>query len=857
MDRFILSIVKIKSPHVRVKYPASIVLEEWEINPMDTNPASTSILTADELTRRINYHLRYSLMKDPQRTVYRDLFYSLALSCRELLIDRMFETERRYSQHRVKRLYYISIEYLLGRSLSNNLYNLGIYDMCREIFSKRGIELADILEEEPDPALGNGGLGRLAACFLDSLAALDMPGYGFGINYEFGLFRQIIEDGRQEEKPDHWLARDCPWQIKRADEACFIPAYGKVTRSADRHGEYNPMWTDWNLIVGVPHDVPIAGCGGRTVNVLRLYSARSSNEFDIRIFNEGDYLHAVQRKIESESVSKMLYPQAETASGKELRLLQEYFLVACSLRDIFTRHLANGLSLDRLPEYVAIQINDTHPSLVIAELMRLLVDERSLPWNQAWEIARATCGYTNHTLLPEALERWPMDLMGRVLPRHLEIIYEINRRLLQAVEEHWPGDSERLRRISVIEDGPHPQVRMAHLAVVGSHAINGVSELHTELLKNNLLSDFYQLWPERFSNKTNGVSHRRWMLFTNPGLSELLSRAIGSSWIADPMCLRDLSNWADDSGFQTDIHAAKQANKERLAQLIGRIMGIQVDVHSLFDVHAKRFHEYKRQLLNVLQIVHQYLRITEDGETPSQPHTYIFAGKASAGYYMAKLIIQFIHSVAEIISSDPLAHDWMQLIFLPDYRVSLAETIIPAADLSEQISTAGWEASGTGVMKFAMNGALTIGTHDGANIEILREVGMDNIYLFGLLPQQAAQLAADWEYHPRNFYRHHSSIQRVMDAIAEGRFDTDARGAFRPLVTSVLDSRDPYFHLADLDSYIAAHIRASEDFSRSSDWTRKAILNVAGMGKFSSDRTIREYAGDIWNILPAPLTTSH
>jgi glycogen phosphorylase len=819
---------------------------------MSSNPTSIAIITADELTRRIKYHLRYSLMKDFERAAHRDLFYALALSCRELLIDRMLETEQRYSERKIKRLYYISIEYLLGRSLSNNLHNLGIFDICREIFLQRGIELADILEEEPDPALGNGGLGRLAACFLDSLAALEMPGYGFGINYEFGLFRQAIEDGRQEEKPDHWLARDCPWQIKRADEVFFVPVYGNVTRSADRNGEYNPMWTDWNLIVGVPHDMPIVGCGGRTVNVLRLYSARSSNEFDIRIFNEGDYLHAVQQKIESESVSKMLYPKAETASGKELRLLQEYFLVACSLRDVLSRHLASGLSLERLPEYVAIQINDTHPSLAVAELMRFLVDERSLQWNQAWEITRAVCAYTNHTLLPEALERWPMDLMGRVLPRHLEIICEIDRRLVQAVTELWPGEAERLRNISIVEDGSPPQVRMAHLAVVGSHAVNGVSELHTELLKKNLLSDFYQLWPERFSNKTNGVSHRRWLLFTNPRLSELLSRAIGDSWIADPLRLRELSNWADDSGFQTDFQAVRQANKERLAQRIRRTLGFSVDVHSLFDVHAKRFHEYKRQLLNVLQIVHQYLRLKEDNVAPASPHTYIFAGKAAAGYYMAKLAIQFIHSVAQIVSADPLARDWIKIVFLPDYCVSLAESIIPAADLSEQISTSGWEASGTGVMKFAMNGALTIGSQDGANIEIRREVGENNIYLFGLSPSEAARLAGDWEYHPRNFYRRHSSIQRVMDAIVAGQFDTDARGAFRPLVASVLDSRDPYFYLADLDPYITVHARACEDFAKPADWTRKAISNVAGMGTFSSDRTIREYAEKIWNILPAP-----
>lgn len=813
-------------------------------------------ITADELKRRMNYHLRYSLMKDPARAVCRDLFHALALSCRELLIDRMFETEQRYAQRQAKRVYYISIEYLLGRLLGNNLHNLGIYDVCCGILKERGMDLSDILEEEPDPGLGNGGLGRLAACFLDSLAALEMPGYGFGINYEFGLFRQVIEDGRQTEKPDHWLARDCPWEIKRSDEACFVPAYGNVTRSADRHGEYNPMWTDWKLIVGIPHDIPIVGYGGRTVNVLRLYSARSSNEFDIRIFNEGDYLHAVQQKIESESVSKMLYPPAESPSGKELRLLQEYFLVACSVRDIISRHLANGHRLDRLPEYTAIQINDTHPALAVAELMRLLVDERCLPWAQAWEITHATCAYTNHTLLPEALETWPMDLMGRVLPRHLEIICEIDRRLLQSVAELWSGDGERLKRVSIVDYGPNAQVRMAHLAVVGSHAVNGVSELHSTLLKKTLLADFYQLWPERFCNKTNGVSHRRWLLAANPLLADLVSRAIGGTWIADPIRLKDLATCAEDAGFRADFTAAKQANKERLAQFIRRLLGIPVDVHALFDVQAKRIHEYKRQLLNAFQIVHQYLRLIEDGETPESPHTYIFAGKAAAGYYMAKLIIQFIHSVAEVVNADPLANDWIKIAFLPDYRVSLAEVLIPAADLSEQISTAGWEASGTGVMKFALNGALTLGTLDGANLEILREVGADNIYVFGLSPEQAARMAADWDYHPRNFYRAHSSVQRVMDAIAGGRFDTDEKGAFRPLVASVLDSRDPYFHLADLDPYIEAHRTIARDFAQSSDWIRKAIRNVAGMGNYSSDRTIQEYADDIWRIRPVPAASA-
>lgn len=803
---------------------------------------------SDELLKHIEYHFRYSLVKEPKRATKRDWFHAIALTCRELIVDRMFETEQRYSRQQVKRLYYISIEFLLGRSLSNNLHSLNLYKTCREILSHQGIELADILEEETDPALGNGGLGRLAACLLDSLAALNMPGYGYGINYEFGLFKQVIEDGCQEEKPDHWLERDCPWQIKHSDESFFIPIYGSVAREADRNGEYNPMWTDWKLIKGVPHDIPIVGWGGRTVNLLRLYAASSSNEFDIRIFNEGDYLHAVQQKIESESVSKMLYPPTETPSGKELRLLQEYFLVACALRDMLSRSLANDVNLLRLPDHVAIQINDTHPSLAVAELMRLLVDERSLPWQQAWEITRGICAYTNHTLLPEALEKWPLDLMAHVIPRHLEIICEIDRRLATAVSELWPGDPERLHKLSIIEEGNYPQVRMAHLAVAGSHAVNGVSALHTELLKKNLLPDFYKLYPERFQNITNGVTHRRWLLSINPGLSDLLVRTLGDAWIIDPERLKELKEWAGNRSFREEFRAVKEANKKRLARVIDKGLDVEVDSSSIFDVHAKRIHEYKRQLLNVLHIIHQYLRLKEDGVAPAAPHTYIFAGKAAAGYFMAKLIIQFIHSVAEVINADVLARDWIRVVFFPDYRVSLAEMIIPAADISEQISTAGWEASGTGVMKFAMNGALTIGSQDGANIEIRDEVGNDNIYMFGLSPEEAAAYTADRAYHPREFYHRLEPLRRVMDAVAGGRFDGENRGVFQPLVTSVLDARDPYFHLADLESYIDVHARAAEDFTHPEEWTSKAILNVAGMGRFSSDRTIREYAAKIWNL---------
>ncbi|RMF89836.1 MAG: glycogen/starch/alpha-glucan phosphorylase, partial [Nitrospinota bacterium] len=656
------------------------------------------------------YHARYSLGKEWEDLSPRDLFMALSLAVRDRLVDGMLKTEARYRQARAKRLYYLSMEFLIGRSLGNNLYNLDLWDLCQEMLSQMGIDLEALQEQERDAALGNGGLGRLAACFLDSLATLGMPGYGYGIHYEYGLFRQEIENGYQKEQPDTWLAQGMPWQIERPDEACRVPLYGRVEHTQDAQGRDVARWIEQKVVIGVPYDIPIVGYGGETVNFLRLYAARSSQEFDMQIFNRGDYLKAVEQKISSEIISKVLYPSDSVEAGRRLRLTQEYFLVSCALQDIMRRYRQSEESLDAFPDRVAIQLNDTHPALVIVELMRLLVDEHGLPWDKAWEITQATCAYTNHTLLPEALEKWPVSLLGSVLPRHLELIQEINHRFLQQVATVWPGDAARLQRMSLIEEGDPQQVRMAHLAIVGSHAINGVAALHTELLKTTMVPDFYQLWPERFQNKTNAITPRRWLLKANPPLARLISATIGEGWITDLDQLRALEPYAQDAGFQEEFRKAKRSNKMRLARVIQETTGIAVDIDTLFDIQIKRIHEYKRQLLNVMHIMHEYFMLVEEQKPPLFPRTYIFAGKAAPGYWAAKQIIKLIHNVAQVINNDPRARGLITLVFLPDYRVSLAEKIIPAADLSEQISTAGTEASGTGNMKFALNGALTIGT---------------------------------------------------------------------------------------------------------------------------------------------------
>jgi len=794
----------------------------------------------------VRRHLKYSTAKSLERAGRYDWLQAVSLAVREFMIDGMLATEERCRKSDAKRLYYLSIEFLMGRTLGNTLYNLNLYDLCKEALIEMGADLEEVEEIETDAALGNGGLGRLAACFLDSLASQDLPGYGYGINYEFGLFKQQIINGHQREKPDYWSGISSPWLIERPERACLVPLYGRVEHAADKRGRYNPMWLDWQLLVGVPYDMPVVGYGGRTVNYLRLFSARTSEEFDIQIFNDGDYFRAVEQKIQSETVSKLLYPSDSVTAGQELRLIQEYFLVACALRDIMQRYLRVHQNLAGFAQKVAIQLNDTHPALAVAELMRLLIDERNLEWADAWRITCSTCGYTNHTLMPEALETWPVALLERVLPRHLQIIYEINRRFLDAVSERWPGDPGRLQRMSIIAEGDPPQVRMAHLAIVGSHSVNGVAALHSELVKSELVPDFHAIWPQKFNNKTNGITPRRWLLKANPPLAALITRTIGDGWITRLERLRGLEAAAADPEFQQEFSAAKKANKQTLAGLIQSACGITVDVNTLFDVQIKRIHEYKRQLLNVMHIIHQYLSIIEDGRAPIVPRTYIFAGKAAPGYAAAKRIIKLINSVADVINHDKRVRDRIKVAFIPDYRVSLAEKIIPAADLSEQISTAGMEASGTGNMKLALNGALTIGTMDGANVEIREEVGPENIYIFGLTVDDIRQMRS--AYDPRDYYDQNDDIKRVVDAIDGDMFCSGEAGLFAPIRQNLLDHGDYYLHLADFAAYLNSQQRVSEDYLEPAGWVRKSILNVARLGKFSSDRTINEYARDIWHI---------
>jgi starch phosphorylase len=804
------------------------------------NPALHDSVEA--LEESICHHVRYSLAKAWQNLSKRDLFVAVALAVRDRMVDRMFETAARYRKADAKRLYYLSMEFLIGRLLGTNLQNLGLLEVCQETLLRMGVDLEELRESESDPALGNGGLGRLAACFLDSLATLGMPGYGYGINYDYGLFRQEIDNGYQKERPDLWRTYGTAWEIERPDEACIIPVYGSID-----HSQGVPRWVDWRVVVGIPADIPIVGYGGKTVNYLRLFSARSSDEFDMQIFYQGDYLRAVEQKIASEIISKVLYPSDAVQAGRELRLVQEYFLVACAIRDIFRRYLKSHATFEAFPAQVAIHLNDTHPALAVAECMRMLLDEHGLPWDTAWEITQAVTAYTNHTLLPEALEKWPVSLLEYVLPRHLSIIYDINARFLKQVVTTWPGDLDRMRRMSLIEEGPQKHVHMAHLAVVGSHSVNGVAALHSELLKTSLMPDFYQLWPERFTNKTNGVTQRRWLLKANPLLADLLCTTIGDSWITNLDELIALEPYAYDRGFQRTFMDIKHANKERLATVIQETTQILVDPYALFDIHVKRMHEYKRQLLNVMRIIYEYLCLVEDQIEPTVPRTYVFAGKAAPGYWAAKQIIKLINNVSQVINNDPRVRGQIKVVFLPDYRVLLAEKIIPAADLSEHISTAGTEASGTSNMKFAMNGALTIGTLDGANIEIMEEVGKENIFIFGLKAQEIQELRAHGSYEPQAYYARYAAIRRVVDAFTSNLFCPHEPGLFTWIARTLLEG-DAYFHLADLPAYIETQHTVSEEYTHPVAWAQKAILNVARIGKFSSDRTVLEYARDIWHI---------
>lgn len=797
-------------------------------------------------------HLAHSLGKTFEERSPRDLAASLSLALRDRLVDRMLDTRSRFRAAGAKRMYYLSIEYLLGRCISNNICNMRLSESCDRIMHELGVRLDEIRELERDPALGNGGLGRLAACFLDSLATMHLPGYGYGIHYEYGLFKQAIEKGRQVEKPDYWLAGGMPLQLERRDQAVLVPIYGRVEDHYFPDGSYMPTWVDWQDLVGVPYDIPIVGFGGDTVLYLRLFAAKASESFDMQIFDQGDYVRSIHQKVYSELVSKVLYPSESIAFGKELRLVQEFFLVFCSIRDITRRYLRQNKNIEAFPDYVAVQLNDTHPALSVAELMRVFVDERRLPWDKAWDLTTRTLAYTNHTLMPESLEMWPVELMEKVLPRHLQIIYEINHRFLQQVELAFPGDTDRQRRMSLIEETPVKQVRMANLAVVGSHSVNGVSALHSELVKTRLFPDYHDLWPKKFNNKTNGITPRRWLYAANPGLASLITDALGEGWVTDLDRLRGLEPLARDAAFAGAAATIKRVNKAQLAAYIVSTTGIVVSPDAVFDIQAKRIHEYKRQLLNLMGIILQYLRIVEDGVIPPAPAVFVFAGKAAPGYFEAKEIIRLILAVGQTINRDKRVADLLKVVFAADYRVTVAEKLVPAADISEQISTAGTEASGTGNMKFSLNGALTVGTLDGANIEIRQAVGPENFYLFGLTAPEVESLLARRAYNPWDHHAAHPEIRRVLDALSAGRFTPSDPGAFHWLHDKLLSPNERYLHLADFMPYVQAKDAMFADYADTRAWTAKSILNTARMGFFSSDRAIAQYARDIWDIRPAP-----
>jgi starch phosphorylase len=806
-------------------------------------------MDAGAFKRSVLDHLLYTCAKEPSGASAEDFYQALAHTVRDRLVHRWLATQRTYEERDVKRAYYLSSEFLTGRSLALCLLNLGLYETAQAVAAERGVDLGHVLDQEGDPGLGNGGLGRLAACFMDSLATLALPAVGYGIRYDFGIFVQRIEDGRQVELHDNWLAGGNPWELPRMAEAQIVRLGGRTETRQDADGRLRVDWTDARTILGVPYDSFIVGHKTDTVNTLRLWAARATRDFDLKFFNEGDYRRAVEEKIDSENISKVLYPNDQTEEGKALRLKQQYFFVACSVGDIVRRYKRKHRTFDLFPKRVAIQLNDTHPSIAIAELMRILVDDEGLAWEAAWAATEETFGYTNHTLMPEALERWPMPLLERLLPRHLQIICEINQRFLRKVATRWPSEGERIARMSIIQEGSPKQVRMSHLATVGSHSVNGVARMHSDLVRRDLLADFHDLWPERFNNKTNGVSPRRWVLYANPRLTQLLSSRIGADWIdRDLRELSQASRFADDRPFLEALHSVKRANKRDLAVLVRRTTGVEVPPEAMFVVQVKRIHEYKRQLLACLQVIALYLELKRDPDRDVVPRAYLFAGKAAAGYAMAKLHIKFISDVAAVINSDPAVQGRLSMAFLPNYGVSLAQAIIPAADLSVQISTAGTEASGTSNMKFALNGALTIGTLDGANVEIREEVGAENFFLFGLRTEEVVRLRCEG-YDPGAFIAKSPALGEVLDLIGSGFFSFGEPDRFRP-ITDGLRHGDPYMICADFDDYVATEARAAEVFKDPREWSRRALFNVAGASRFSSDETIRQYASEIWGLSP-------
>jgi starch phosphorylase len=808
-------------------------------------------LGVDTLKRAFLDNLFYVQGKFAATATRNDYYMALAYTVRDRLLQRWIRTMETYLEHDARVVCYLSAEYLLGPHLANNLLNLGIEERVRRAVQETGLDLDELIAQEEEPGLGNGGLGRLAACYMDSLSTLEIPAVGYGIRYEFGIFDQEIHDGSQVEVTDKWLHLGNPWEIPRPERSYRVNLGGHTKPYTDDQGRYRVRWVPRRVVKGVAYDTPIPGYGTHTANLLRLWKAEACESFDFQDFNVGDYLGAVEEKMVSENITKVLYPNDEPAQGKRLRLEQQYFFVSCSLQDMLAIHRVRGNELHELHAKFTAQLNDTHPSIAVAELMRLLVDEHLMDWDRAWHITQATLAYTNHTLLPEALETWSLPLFAAVLPRHLEIIYEINRRFLDEVRLQRPGDSALLRRVSIIDVAGSRAVRMANLACIGSHAINGVAALHTDLLKTHTLHDFYELAPHKFSNKTNGVTPRRWMALSNPRLSALISSRIGEGWLTRLDELGQLEQFVDDADFLAQWREVKLANKREQAAYAQQHTGVIADPESLFDVQVKRIHEYKRQHLNVLHIITLYQRLKNDPNLDTTPRTFIFGGKAAPSYFLAKLIIKLINSVGDVVNNDPTMRGRLRVVFVPNFSVKLGQRIYPMADLSEQISTAGKEASGTGNMKFSLNGALTIGTLDGANIEIRDEVGADNFFLFGLNVAEVFGLRS-LGYEPRVYYEANHELREAIDAIAAGRFSDGDRALFRPLVDELL-ARDAFMVLADYQSYVETQQRVGETFADPQRWTRMSLLNVARMGKFSSDRAIREYCDEIWKVGPVPV----
>jgi starch phosphorylase len=806
-------------------------------------------MTKDAFKRAFLDNLFYVQAKFPALATQNDYYQALAYAVRDRMLRRWISTAALYTKQGSRTVAYFSAEFLMGPHLGNNLINLGIYDEVRQAIAELGMNLDDLLAQEEEPGLGNGGLGRLAACFIDSMATAEIPALGYGIRYEFGIFHQEIVDGWQIEKTDKWLRRGNPWEIARPEWAAEVKLGGYTEQYRDEQERLRTRWVPHKTVVGVPYDTPILGYRNNTANTLRLWKAEAPESFDFAVFNRGDYYGAVNQKVSSENLSKVLYPNDEQIQGKELRLEQQYFFVSCSLQDMFRIMRVQKIPLDRFHEKFAVQLNDTHPAIAVAELMRLLLDENVLSWEQAWSITSKTFAYTNHTLLPEALECWPLELFNRVLPRHLQIIFEINARFLDIVRVRFYGDEERLARLSLIDENGERYVRMAHLACVGSHAINGVAELHSELLKQDVLKDFFELWPERFGNKTNGVTPRRWMVLSNPRLTRLICQAIGDTWIKDLSELNRLEPLAEDREFRSHWRAIKHTNKCEFANFVRSCTAITIDPHSLFDVQVKRIHEYKRQHLNILNVISLYHRLRSSPNIDMVPRTFIFGGKAAPGYRIAKLIIKLINAVGDVVNTDPAVRDQLKVVFLPNFNVSNGQRVYPAAELSEQISTAGKEASGTGNMKFSMNGALTIGTLDGANVEIREEVGAENFFLFGLTTDEVVALKHRG-YRPQDYLN--GDLAEAIDLIRSGFFSRGDPELFRPLIDGLV-YHDPYLAFADFASYAQCQESVSAAYRDPDRWTRMSVLNAARSGKFSSDRTIKEYCVDIWKAPPVPV----